>query len=265
MSLRDEFISADAQALLQANGLTGFDAIWNLQAEEVEPGNVRRGGWSNVARFELVDHQGAKKAIYIKRQQNHSTRLPRYFFIKIPTILKEWLAIQWFKKNNIQTIDPVYFAWRKKEGDHQAILVTWELTGFSPLQNYLPHWGEKSTQERHTVIREVANVTKRMHAAHIQHNCFYPKHVFIKIENNKVDVSIIDLEKCRWRLLFKRIFNRDMSTLYKRGLMLSKKEKLLFIHHYFGVKKLAKAQRTQCARLLTFIKVRTFRNGLPEN
>lgn len=48
-----DYIAAGDAALLERNGLAGFDALWSLQLQAVDEPNVERGGWSSVFRLEL--------------------------------------------------------------------------------------------------------------------------------------------------------------------------------------------------------------------
>lgn len=39
-----------------------------------------------------------------------------------------------------------------------------------------------------------------MNLAHWQHGCLYPKHIFVRVEGEAIEVALIDLEKSRRRL-----------------------------------------------------------------
>lgn len=257
INLKYEYEEPESIHILKKHGLTSFDDIWKLSAVEVEPGNIRRGGWSSVVRLELMDDQQVKKNVYIKRQQNHSTRLPRFCFKKIPTLLKEWMSIQLLNQALVPTVHPLYFAWGIDNNDHKAILVTWELEDYVALEKLLPNWVSLTWKFRKNILHKMGEIIARMHKAHVQHNCLYPKHVFVKNENNNISISIIDLEKCRTRLISSFIFKRDIGTLYKRMLVTSKKERLYFVHSYFGEKKLSEKNRAKISNLLKYINKRT--------
>ena len=74
--------------LFADNGWQRFEDLWRLEASEVEPGNVRRGGWNSVVRFKANDGS----AYYLKRQEDHDYRAWEGRLVRRPTVAREWQA-----------------------------------------------------------------------------------------------------------------------------------------------------------------------------
>lgn len=59
------------EAVLHANGLGRFEALWELDIGWLEGPNRRRSGWSGVSRWVLELPGGGQAGIFIKRQENY--------------------------------------------------------------------------------------------------------------------------------------------------------------------------------------------------
>lgn len=237
-----DFINEKWRPILAHNGLSDFDALWKLEAQWFEEPNYRRGGWSGVARCELALPEGGTCVIFLKRQENHVARLWNYPIKGAPTFLREFQHIMHYRDCGIPTLEPVYFGMRKVGGDHRAILISEELAGFVSVEDRVQRWlkeGAPTRPVRQRIMQAVANVLRDMHAHGIQHNCFFPKHVFTRInQDGSVDVRVIDLEKSRWRPF--RIFCtiRDLYTLNHHSWCWSRSDRLRFLQAYLGIRKL---------------------------
>jgi len=230
-----DFANDAWRAVLVRNGLDGFDALWNLEAPWFEPPNRRRGGWSGVARCELEDAAGQRRGVFLKRQENHKTFSWRHPFKGIPTFLREFRLILRYRAGGVPTLDPVYFAMRPTDAGHRAILMTVALDGFVPLDAYVAggQASRPAPAERRRVLAAVADLTRRMHACRIQHNCYYPKHVFVRVgPDGAVEARVIDLEKSRWRPLAVVCALRDLDTLNRHAPGWSRAERLYFLKAY---------------------------------
>lgn len=231
-----DFLNERWADILAHNGLKDFDALWALEAQWFEEPNYRRGGWSGVARCELALPDGGKCAVFLKRQENHVARLWNYPIKGAPTFLREFQHIMHYRECGIPTLEPVYFGMRKVGKDHRAILITEELTGFVSVEDRVQHWlktGAPMRSTRRRIMSAVADLLRNMHAFGIQHNCFFPKHVFTRLNaDGSVDVRVIDLEKSRWRPF--RIFCaiRDLYTLNHHSLCWSRGDRLWFLKQY---------------------------------
>jgi len=228
------------QTILRHNNLDSFDSLWNLQADWFEPPNQRRGGWSGVSRCDLELPEGGKVGVFLKRQENHITRTLLQPF-GISTFVREIQNILLFKKASIPALEPVYFAVRKVEGDLRAILCSEALDGYEPLENLVKRWsteGWPDRKNRQRLMEAVASVMSRMHDHKIQHNCFYPKHIFVHFTEEVVDIRIIDLEKAKVKTLRRFAEFRDLYTLNRHSFGWSRTDRLRFFLIYLGRKHL---------------------------
>lgn len=234
-----DFVNSRWRPILAFNHLQDFDALWSLEAEWFEPPNQRRGGWSGVARCELDLPQGGKTAIFLKRQENHGTFSWRHPIKGVPTFQREFRKIEHYRQHAIPTLEPVYYGMRRIQHGHRAILVTEELTGFQSMEERSQRWlsnGAPPQAIRHRYLAAVAELLRAMHTAGIQHNCFFPKHVFTRIrQDGSVDARVIDLEKSRWRPLRTLSARRDLYSLVRQSLCWSRTDRLWFFKAYLGI------------------------------
>jgi hypothetical protein len=214
------YVNESWRQVLDLNQLGNFDALWQLQAGWFEPPNQRRGGWSGVARYELPKTDDQPRVIFLKRQENHKCNSWRHPIAGIPTFQREFERIQHFRACGVPTLEPVYFAMERTAGGHRAILATAELTGYSSLEDWVRQWQESGPPPpaiRRRLIAKIADLARTMHVHRIQHNCFYPKHIFVRIApDGDVDARVIDLEKSRWQPSIYRCTLRDLDTLNRQ-------------------------------------------------
>jgi hypothetical protein len=238
----DDFVAGHWRSILAHNGLLDFDALWQLEAAWFEEPNRRRGGWSGVARCELDLPGGGKRAVFLKRQQNHGTFSWRHPVHGVPTFQREFRKIMHYQACGIPTLDPVYFAVRRIGKDQRAILVTEELSGFVSMEDRVRDWlknGAPTRPVRLRFLRAVADLLRQMHARGIQHNCFFPKHVFTRMNpDSSVEARVIDLEKSRWRPSSTVCARRDLYSLTGQSLNWSRTDRLWFFKTYLGIARL---------------------------
>ena len=234
-----DYVSESWRRVLGINHLNNFDALWQLQAEWFEEPNQRRGGWSGVARYELPKPDGDARVMFLKRQENHKIFSWRHPIDGIPTFLREFEHIRHYHACGVPTLDPVFFAMQRTGDGHRAILATAELAGYSSLEDWLRQWRENGAPPisvRRQVIEKVATLARTMHVHRIQHNCFYPKHIFVRIDSaGGVDARVIDLEKSRSRPLAIFCTLRDLDTLNRHTCGPSRSDRLRFLKAYLQV------------------------------
>ena len=232
-----DYLPRNWQTLLAADGLDNFDALWSLDIGWYEPRNERRGGWSGVSRCELESRQGEHVGIFIKRQENHVSRTWAHPVRGIPTFRREFRNLLRYRTCGVPTLEPVYYAERRVDGSRRAILITRELAGYTSLQHCQENWsaqGRPAAPLRRDMLRRLAAVVCRLHRQRLQHNCLYPKHVFIGGSDDNVDVRLIDLEKTKRRLSRARAMLRDLDTLNRRSTGWSRTDRLRFLLAYLG-------------------------------
>jgi hypothetical protein len=72
-----------------------------------------------------------------------------------------------------------------------------------------------------------------LHRARIQHNALYPKHIFVSVDGDAAQVSLIDLEKARRKLSVRSAAMRDLDSLNRRsGGSLT--DRMRFLRAYVG-------------------------------
>ena len=237
-----DFINERWRPILAHNGLSDFDALWTLKADWFEEPNHRRGGWSGVSRCELALPEGGTCAIFLKRQENHKARLWTHPVRGAPTFLREFRHIMHYRSGGIPTLEPVYFAMHKVGKDERAILVTEELAGFVSMEDRVQRWlkeGAPTRPARLRMLAAVATLLRDMHAHGIQHNCFFPKHVFVRVDaDGSVEARVIDLEKSRWRPSKVVCAIRDLYTLNYHSQMWGRSDRLWFFKSYLQVDRL---------------------------
>lgn len=237
-----DYINPDWQSLLASHGLADFEALWHLDVPWFEEPNRRRGGWSGVARFELARPDGTRQGFFLKRQENHGTFSWRHPVRGVPTFLREFRKIMHYRACGIPSLEPVFFAMRQDGENQRAILVTAELAGFVSMEDRVREWlehGAPSRLARQEYLRAVGSLLQQMHRHGIQHNCFFPKHVFTRmLADGRVEARVIDLEKSRWRPLQTLSARRDLYSLVRQSMQWGRTDRLWFFKQYLGIDRL---------------------------
>lgn len=206
-----DFIATQDRALLERHGLASFDALWALQLDAVDEPNTERGGWSTVYRLELDE-----RAFYLKRQSNHLTRSLLHPFGE-PTFAREFRNIQRYAELAIPALQAAFFAERSVPGERRAVLLTRALDGWQDLEHVLMHWAALDSAKRAAILRACGHLARCLHGAGQMHGCFYPKHIFLREQDGRVEAQLIDLEKTRPLLLGRRDRIKDLEPLLRRA------------------------------------------------
>lgn len=234
-----DYLDEAWRATLARHGLADFEGLWHLEAPWFEEPNRRRNGWSGVARLDFGQPGAAAVVVFLKRQENHNTFSWRHPLRGIPTLLREFRHIMHYRACQVPTLEPVFFAARTVAGKSRAILVTQGLTGFLPLDHWLAEDAPRPLGQRRTCLVAVARLLSSMHRHGIQHNCFFPKHVFVRAAaNNTMEARVIDLEKSRWRPLALPCALRDLDTLNRHSPGWSRTDRMRFLLTYLGSKRM---------------------------
>lgn len=232
-----DFITDEWKQLARASGLNDFEAIWSQDIGWFEEPNRRRGGWSGVSRLEVALSDADPIGIFIKRQQNHTTRTWRHPVRGITTFRREFENLQWLEAVGVPTLDVLYFAERMSGDDRKAILITRELAGYTSLEDHIGHWQQYGFPEKsvwRALIHKLAGIARRMHRHHIQQNCLMPKHVFITGLDGDLDIRLIDFEKAKRSLTTRGAMFRDLDTLNRHSPGLRTTDRLRFLLAYCG-------------------------------
>ena len=124
LKMMQDYIAKDWKAVARANGLDDFEALWELDIGWFEEPNERRGGWSGVSRHEIELPNGSREGIFIKRQQNQTTRSWLHPLRGIQTFRREFGNLMLLQSFGVPTLDVLYFAERKSGADRRAILIS---------------------------------------------------------------------------------------------------------------------------------------------
>ncbi len=244
----NDFIAAEWQRIFEFNGLRSFDDFWKLEAKWFEEPNQRRGGWSGVARCELKLPEGGTTRVFLKRQENHTTRTLAHPLRGMSTFVREFQQIVRYRECGIPSLTPLYFACRREDGNLRAILLTEELSGFRSLDEMAREWKEMPRAIRHAIINAVAQLLRQIHEHRLTHNCFYPKHVFLRLDaQGRVEARVIDLEKTK-RQFFGFDWNfRDMRRLNIPGW--SRTDRVRFFREYLRIPRLTPGAKEKWRRI----------------
>jgi hypothetical protein len=215
-----------------------FDSLWKIQTEWFEPPNTTRGGWSGVIKTELEVNR-RNLSVFIKRQDRHLTRTWRHPISGTPTFQKEYANICLLRALHIPTLEPVYFERESKK----AILITKALDDYSCLDKLCKQ--DFSFDQIRSLLGSLANVIRTLHEHRLQHNCLYPKHIFVRQSKDGWKVRLIDLEKLRRRLYRKNAQLRDLSSLSRHAdTAWSRTDRLRFFKEYVGETRLSSSSKT---------------------
>jgi heptose I phosphotransferase len=189
--------------LLEYNGIFTPEDLWNINSESVKNLLKERG----TGRCMLKSASGGEVETYIKRYQ----RIPFREALKNILCLKpykfdgihEWNVIVVFHFSDLNTMEPIAAA---RLPDGRNCNLTLGITNYTRAQELLPRLKDDPVR-KNRLIRNVAELTGRMHANGMAHQDLYLVHLFVK-EDEDDKVYLIDLQrtiaqsrlKWRWRV-----------------------------------------------------------------
>ena len=211
---------------LQGYGWTDFDTLWQVQADTVEPANVRRGGWSSVVRIESPDGQ----AFYLKRQENHDYR--NWRLQRVPTVVREWQAGIDFRTFGVGTAEPICLG-VSQTGSSRGLLLTAALDDYRSLPAVLQD-PALAADDRRALWKTLAYGIRRVHEHGYRHNCLYGHHVLLKRDAQQDwTFCLIDLEKASQTRRTLRATIADLSALDRHTDDMSQRDRHWFWDCYF--------------------------------
>lgn len=220
-----------------------FDSLWNHTADWFETPNQHRQGWSGVSRimFKTVDENRPLYA-FLKRQHNFMRKTWRHPWSGISTFHCEYQNLLQLSKRGVPVPAPLFFSEKKEGDDVNAVLLTAELVGFTPLDQLAPSIFKPgvSVSRQRKLTASVAATIMKLHHARFQHRALYPKHIFVReMPDGHFESVLIDLEKARIRLLPVLRTLQDLATLNRDLIHLSRTTRLYFLKQYYGASKLS--------------------------
>ncbi|WP_373187421.1 lipopolysaccharide kinase InaA family protein [Halopseudomonas sp.] len=227
------FIAVNARDVLARHGLDSFDALWRF-GDSGDPVAATRGkGWKKVTRIELQDANGEPQSFYLKRQDHQLARSLRHPLGE-PTFAREFRAIQHFAHLGIPALEAAFFARRSENGHQQAILLTRALDIYKPLTWWFERWSTLAWRDRQDLILAAAALVRSLHNAGRMHNNLYPRHIFLKLDDDGAGARLIDLVETRPAWLGERDRIRDLRSLLRRSEVATAGQKLRFLLAYMG-------------------------------
>jgi hypothetical protein len=224
----NDFIAVDDRAILAAQQLDSFEALWALELDAVDEPNTERGGHSTVSRLQL-----GERGYYLKRQSNHLTR-SLFHPLGEPTFARELRNIERYRQLGIPALQAAFFAQRRLAGKPCAILLTRALDGWCDLDSLLPGWVERTDAQRDAILRACGVLARQLHQAGQVHGCFYPKHIFLREREGGFDAQLIDLEKTRPLLFGMHDRIKDLEPLLRRARVWDEVEVDVLLAAYLG-------------------------------
>ena len=202
-----------------------FHTWWTQSGEWVEPPNHRRKGWSGMVRAQIGDD-----VYYIKRQCNHLCRTLKHP-LGWPTASREWHNINRLHHLGVLTPTPHYHGTRRTAEGLEAVLVTKELTGFTPLTEQTT----LSDDQRHCLAEKTGQLLGILHRARLKHGCLYDKHIMICWENKTPRIALIDLEKMRHSPTRSIAAKQDLDQLKRHQIIWSPEEWVHLINTHYEI------------------------------
>lgn len=221
------------------DGKDAFDAVEGLQGQvyrELEARRTLRTEVDGKGYFVKI-HRGVGWAEIVKNLV--TARLP------VLGAGQEWKAIRRLNDAGVSTMTAVAYGERGSNPAQQhSFIITEELAPTVDLEQLTLTWIEQPPAPllKRALIRRVAQMTGRMHAAGVNHRdcyiCHFLLHTDKPFDADDFRLSVIDLHRAQVRnAVPKRWRDKDLAGLYFSALDigLTRRDLLRFIRIYFGV------------------------------
>jgi|GEM_PF-1407584 len=203
-------VNPDWQSLLTANGIASADALWQLTGTPVKQAVKERG----TSRCVLHQADGTLVETYLKRYypipwreklKNILCRKPYAF-----DAFHEWDALTAFHELQLPTLTPLAAA---RLSDGRSCDLTLGITGYTRASELFLLL-DRQDPRRLKLVRRLAAIVGRMHAAGIAHQDLYLVHFFILEELDDLPY-LIDLQRTIWQTtLVRRWRVKDLAELF---------------------------------------------------
>ena len=240
------YLNKSYEILFKQNGLSIFPDFMTYSGGNV----LKRLPSRTITKVELPNG-GNKATFFLKR---HAGRLKPGEMLR--TLLsgfsiswgrKEWEVIEAFRKCGIPTLTPVAAGERVSLLRQESFLMTEELSGFLSLDRFLqesftPPLQAEKIMEKRALIKEVAEIAKKMHSAGFNHRDFYCCHIFIRrSDDGNRELRVLDVQRVDRRRWFRRHWIiKDIAALNYSALsqIITGSDRLRFLIHYMdGIEK----------------------------
>ena len=190
--------------MLDAAGLTTLDALMAVAGGET----YREVAGRSTVRLVLDDPAtGAPRAVYVKRYTAvpWRTGLRRTLSVNPPETRAwhEFRGMVRLADLGIPTMRPVAVGGALRRGgrDERSVLVTEEIAGATQADDfcearYAGPTSRKRTAEKRRLIRQMADLARRLHGANLSHRDFYLCHIMVRpVEGREPVLHLIDLQR----------------------------------------------------------------------
>lgn len=229
-----------------------FERFWNMELEPLDVANQSRKGWSQAFKLSLRTPAGDTRRFVVKRQQDYN----RFSFtdpLRGHSLGREYFNICRYRRLGIPTIEPMYFGRSKTRRADRNILITGYLEHYQSLEDLTRRWrqeGPPPVKLRRRLIEAVARQVRKLHQARLVHRHLQLKHIYVRLDDDQVDVRFIDLESSRRHPLGFGIGLRDLVTMNRSAREVPATDRLRFILAYLGVNRLDRRSRRLCRKII---------------
>lgn len=219
--------------LLRQHGWQTFDAIWAHTADAAVAKKLRTD--RITLRFTLNDH-GMERVFYIKRHVRSSLKeyIKPLLRLTWPILgaRNEWNAILHFHEVGLPTMTPVAIG----QAGANSFLITEALqncTKLSELKRKREEENSAPGEERENLVRDVAQIARKMHGAGMHHQDFYLGHLMQSQTDPRL-IYVIDLGRVQRHVrLSRRWVVKDLAQL-DFSAQATPVERLRFLREYLG-------------------------------
>ena len=239
------FINKDFSEFLDAFNLARFDDFMRLEGMVVKSAVRERS-------TESLDLGGTR--IYVKKHFFPGIReiLKNLLRLRFPTgALNEWRALLAFHAHNIPTMIPICagskpFLWRIEK---ESFLLTDDLGDTTRLNDFFkensatPCRG-KLLEKKRGILKNLADITRKMHNAGINHRDYYLCHILL---DSKEKLYVIDLHRVDvGDSIGKRWMVKDLAALLFSSLEVpvTHGQRLAFYKRYMQISRLSADDKT---------------------
>ena len=239
------FINKDFSEFLDAFDLASFDDFMRLEGTIVKSAVRER----STQRLDL--HGGT---VYVKKHFFPGIReiLKNFLRFRFPLgALNEWRALLAFHAHNIPTMTPIcagrkHFFWKIEK---ESFLLTDDLGDTIRLNDFLkensatPCRG-KLLERKRGILKNLADITRRMHSAGINHRDYYLCHILLDSEEK---LYVIDLHRVDvGDSVGKRWVVKDLAALLFSSLEVpvTHGQRLAFYKRYMQISRLSADDKT---------------------
>ncbi|MCX8011599.1 MAG: hypothetical protein N3A64_00375, partial [Desulfobacterota bacterium] len=235
-------IHRDFELILRENGLDNFDALMNLNKGRVIKQKTKN---RSTVCFSLAQNQ-KRYLCYLKRYRFSWIKeffRNCLFFFRTYSLQNEWKNLLTFKRSGIPTMIPIAVGVRRKFPFwNESFLLTLGIPAVKTLEEVLPDYffsPQDSTRlkQKRILIKNLAQLTKRMHNAGFRHQDFYLCHILIDLTNNPASplLYVADLHRAKKRRFFQLKGQiKDLAALNYSAPsnLISRSDRLRFLKEY---------------------------------